>query len=72
MLEFIIALLLSLGFNVEGRSSLPKLDAATADLIRAEGRYEELGGNQEFQTFYIPASNGEDSIVPTIDPNPSN
>ena len=73
MLEFIIALLLSLGFQPEDPSSLPELDAKTMDIIRADGKYEELGGDKEYQSIFgsgDTGTNGEDNIVITIDPNP--
>ncbi|TAH38803.1 MAG: hypothetical protein EYC69_14045 [Bacteroidetes bacterium] len=74
MLEFIIALLLSLGINVGDKSSLPLLDADTMNMVQSDSRYQELGGDQEFEALFKQTdsgSNGEDDIVPTIDPNPS-
>lgn len=71
MLEFIIALLLSLGFNIQNDTKLPEIDAATMEIIRADGMYNELGGDKEFDAlFKSSSSNPEDNIVIGVDPNP--
>ncbi len=73
MLEFIIAFLLSLGYNLEDKSNLPDMDSKTMDLIRSDASYESLGGDKEFQTLYDNSdgtSIPEDNIVIGIDPNP--
>ena len=73
MLEFIIALLLSLGINVGDKSSMPKLDAETMNIVQADSRYEELGGDQAFQSIMNQENlypKSEDEIVVTVDPNP--
>ena len=74
MLEFIIALLLSFGFQADEKVNLSDLDSATMDKIRADEKFEELGGDLEFNSLFKPDegnSSPEDDIVITIDPNPA-
>lgn len=68
MLEFIIALLLSLGIQFDDASSMSKLDSETMDKVHAESKYQELGGDKEFTNIF--GSKGEADIVVTSDPNP--
>ena len=73
MLEFIIALLLSLGINVRDKSSIPNLDNETINIVQSDPKYGALGGNEAFQTLLRNQdsnSKGEDDIVVTVDPNP--
>jgi hypothetical protein len=68
MLEFIIALLLSLGIQFDDASSMSKLDSETMDKVHAESKYQELGGDKEYDRLF--GSIGDDHIVVTTDPNP--
>lgn len=73
MLEFIIALLLSFGFQADEKVNLSDLDSATMDKIRADEKYEELGGDLEFNSLFKPDGNDqkpEDAIIIGVDPNP--
>lgn len=73
MLEFIIAILLSLGYNLEDKTIPQDLDADTLKMIQTDAEYEKLGGDLEFQTLYSSGEGSkdpEDNIVIGIDPNP--
>jgi len=68
MLEFIIALLMSLGLYSGDKENL-KLDASSRDIIKADGAYQEYVGDVAFEDF-LKSSNPQDQIVIGIDPNP--
>ncbi|HNQ61863.1 MAG TPA: hypothetical protein PKJ62_05700 [Bacteroidia bacterium] len=68
MLEFIIALLMSLGLYSGDMDAL-KLDAASIDIIKANAAYEEFGGDKEFDSLF-KSETSQDQIVIGIDPNP--
>jgi len=69
MLEFIIALMMSLGLY-SGDMENVKLDAASIDIIKADAAYTEYGGDQAFDDLK-KSSNSQDQIVIGIDPNPN-
>ncbi len=63
MLEFIIAFLLSLGYNLEDKSNLPDMDSKTMDLIRSDASYESFGGDKELQILFDSGTNESSSTV---------
>jgi hypothetical protein len=74
MLEFIIALLLALGYNLEDKTTLPELSPETMDVIRADDMYEKLGGDKEFNAVFSTGNDEvkpQDDIVIGIDPDPA-
>ncbi len=73
MLEFIIALLLSWGYNLDSKSNLSNLDPEIMKIIQSDENYDKLGGDKEFLLINNSdkeTSGGYDNIVVTSDPNP--
>jgi hypothetical protein len=70
MLELIIAILISLGFNVESESSF-SLDNKTIDIIKQSEQYKDAGGDEALANYVTVTEPVNDGIVVTDDDNPS-
>lgn len=71
MLEFIIALLLSIGYNVDGSFELQKLKPDVLEKIRSSEEFEKCGGEEEFKKLSVTGyEDPEEQVIPTTEVNP--
>jgi hypothetical protein len=73
MLEFIIAFLLSIGYNVDSGLELQKLEPDVLEKIRSSEEFEKYGGEEEFNSILKlddNEENSEDAVVVMPDVNP--
>lgn len=73
MLEFIIALLLSIGYNVDGSLELQKLKPDVLEKIRSSEEFEKYGGEEEFNSLLNNSKEEDDSeeqvvVMPDVNP----
>ncbi len=71
MLEFIIALLLSIGYNLDSGLELQKLEPDVLEKIRSSEEFERYGGEEEFEKLSLTGyEEPEEQIIPTTEVNP--